>query len=69
MSNATHTIIGLFGGVSALAKAVGRTPSTVDYWRQTGRIPEKNRDEVAKALRVSFPSAVDEVVARAIAGQ
>lgn len=69
MSNATHTIIGLFGGVSALAKAVGRTPSTVDYWRQAGRIPEKNRDEVRKALLVSFPSSVDAVVEKAVAGQ
>jgi len=69
MTNATHTIIGLFGGVSALARAVGRTPSTVDYWRQTGRIPEKNRDEVAKALLVSLPSSVEAVVAKAVAGQ
>lgn len=69
MSNATHTIISLFGGVSALAKAVGRTPSTVDYWRQTGRIPEKNRAEVTKALLVSFPSSVGLVVDRAIAGE
>lgn len=65
MTNATHTIIGLFGGVSHLARAIKRRPSTVQYWADTGRIPAKNREDVLSALRAIAP----EVVERAIEGE
>lgn len=59
MSNATQTIIDLFGGVSGLASAIGRRPSTVQYWSDRGYIPAKNHDVVVAALRKHAPKAVD----------
>lgn len=62
MVNATQIIISAFGGVSALARAIGRTPSTVQYWLDQGRIPPKNRDEVVRAFREKCAEVVDAAV-------
>jgi DNA-binding transcriptional regulator YdaS (Cro superfamily) len=37
----TTQIIERFGGQSALARLIGKGPSTVQYWAKTGRIPPK----------------------------
>lgn len=37
----TTEIIERFGGQSALARLIGKGPSTVQYWAKTGRIPAK----------------------------
>lgn len=37
----TPEIIERFGGQSALARLIGKGPSTVQYWAKTGRIPSK----------------------------
>src|SRR5437762_2085684 len=37
----TAEIIERFGGQSALARLIGKGPSTVQYWAKTGRIPAK----------------------------
>jgi len=34
-------VIARFGGQSALARLIGKNPSTVQYWARTGRIPAK----------------------------
>jgi len=62
MANAAQIIIELFGGVSAFSRAVNRTPSTVQYWKEKGCIPSKNRDEVVAALRKRAPDLVDVAV-------
>lgn len=32
----------VFGGVCALARAIGKTPGRVSHWRRTGRIASDN---------------------------
>src|SRR5947209_7759671 len=39
--NAARTIVDKFGGQSALAKLLGKTQSTVQYWVKSGAIPGK----------------------------
>lgn len=63
MKTATQTIIDLFGGVSGLALAIGRRPSTVQYWRDQDRIPPKNHAEVVAAVREHAPKVVEAAVA------
>lgn len=31
-------VVSVFGGVCALARAIGKTPGRVSHWRRTGRI-------------------------------
>lgn len=42
-------ILKSFGGVTALAKALGRAPTTVQYWKDTGCIPQGNWKAVISA--------------------
>lgn len=42
-------IIGLFGGQTALARLLGKHPSTPQYWLASGRIPEKWHAEILAA--------------------
>jgi hypothetical protein len=44
--NGAERIIQKFGGNSALARALGKGPSTVRYWAQTGRIPAKRQGDI-----------------------
>jgi hypothetical protein len=39
--NTAQGIIERFGGVSALARLLGKAPSTVQYWLRRGTIPAK----------------------------
>lgn len=52
-------VITSFGGVSALAKALGhKNVTTVDGWKRSGRIPEWRRHEIIEAAKrdqVSLP--------------
>lgn len=48
----TETIIGLFGGINAMARALGhRNASTVQGWKESGRIPRWRRLEVIAAAQ------------------
>jgi hypothetical protein len=51
MNTATRIIDGKFGGVRAAAKKGGWAPSTVQSWKDAGRIPAKRQDEVLAAGR------------------
>jgi hypothetical protein len=39
--NAADTVIAKFGGPAALARIIGKGPSTISYWRKSGMIPAK----------------------------
>jgi hypothetical protein len=47
--DAVKTIEAL-GGLSATARALGLTVSTVQYWRDTKKIPKWRLESVARAL-------------------
>lgn len=52
MTANVDNIIGKFGGVSALAKALGhRHPSTVQGWKAKGIIPPRRYIEILVAAR------------------
>ncbi len=48
MNNAT-AIIQAFGGLSKAASAIGAPVSTVQHWRDTGRIPRWREQQVREA--------------------
>lgn len=47
--NAAQSIIEKFGGQTALAKALGKTQSTVQHWAKTGIIPAQRHASILKA--------------------
>lgn len=49
--NSAQTIISRFGGQTALAEAIGKPQSTVQYWNRTGFIPVKWQALVLEAAR------------------
>ncbi len=55
MTTTTHqspadVVIGIFGGVSATAEALGLRPSTVSCWRlRNGRIPSTKQVDILRA--------------------
>lgn len=42
-------IIARFGGINSLARAIGRQPSTVQFWKERGAIPDRRYREVLAA--------------------
>lgn len=42
-------IVGRFGGIAALAHAIGRPPSTVQGWKERGRIPVDHWPQILTA--------------------
>lgn len=59
--NATDTIIGKFGGLTELSKALGhKHPTTVQGWKARGHIPAKQIPlviEAGKALGIAIAHA------------
>jgi hypothetical protein len=49
MTTAISKIIDAFGGVRPFARAIGKSPSTVQYWIERGGIPGNARDTVMQA--------------------
>lgn len=49
--NSAERIIDKFGGKSALARALGKAPSTTRYWAQTGRVPAKYHSDILALAR------------------
>lgn len=49
MTTAISKIIDAFGGVRPFARAIGKSPSTVQYWIERGGIPASARDTVVQA--------------------
>src|SRR5665213_2435352 len=49
--NPAKTIIDRFGGQTALAEAIGKPQSTVQYWSRTGSIPAKWHPLVIEAAQ------------------
>ena len=57
--NTTHPAdlaIKALGGVRSMARKLGRDPSAVSRWRQTGRIPSSQQ---RKVLELAWASGVD----------
>lgn len=54
MGTAIELIIGKFGGVRPMARAIGRpsSPATVQYWKRQGYLPRTALPEVEAALIV-----------------
>lgn len=48
---ASQWVIERFGGQSALARLIGKNPSTVQHWARTGRIPAKWHGEILRVAR------------------
>lgn len=44
--DSAHRVIEKFGGQSALARLLGKSPSTVQYWAKTGKIPAKWQEKL-----------------------
>jgi hypothetical protein len=49
--DSAQRIIGKFGGQSALARMLGKSPSTVQYWTKTGTIPAKWQGRILALAR------------------
>lgn len=49
--NAADRVISRFGGQSALARLIGKRPSTVQHWSQTGIVPSKWQPIILEAAR------------------
>jgi hypothetical protein len=49
--NSAERIMDKFGGKSALARALGKSPSTVGYWAKTGTIPAKWQGQILALAR------------------
>ena len=49
--NSSHRVIAKFGGQSALARMIGKGPSTVQHWAKTGMIPSKWQNELLDLAR------------------
>jgi hypothetical protein len=61
MREATERVIGLFGGITGLARALGhRHPTTVQGWRDRGRVPSEQIPEVIDAGRKAGVSLTHE---------
>lgn len=60
----THVVIH-FGGTNSFARAIGEPPNTVQYWIESGQIPNNRAKKVAAAMR----SRCGEVVRAAVAGE
>lgn len=64
MSNPAAKIIEKFGGLSALAKALGhKNSSTVQGWKERGLIPQKKWGAVLEAAkRAKVRVSIDEII-------
>lgn len=52
--NNIEPVIEMFGGITALARALGhKYPTTVQGWKKRGKIPEKQRASVLKAAKAN----------------
>lgn len=65
--NSAQRVISKFGGQSRLASLLGKTPSTVQYWAQTGAIPAKYRNQLLalakeQAIELYPGDFVDDVI-------
>jgi len=49
--NSAERIMDKFGGKSALARSLGKSPSTVQYWAKTGTIPAKWQGQILALAR------------------
>jgi hypothetical protein len=49
--DSAQRIVEKFGGQSALARLLGKSPSTVQYWTKTGKIPAKWQGELLALAR------------------
>jgi hypothetical protein len=47
--NIAAAVIAKFGGLKKASKAIGAPPSTIQSWREAGRIPRWRRAEVIAA--------------------
>ncbi len=65
MENVAARIIGLFGGQTALANALGmRHPSTVHGWKVRGVVPARRQADVLRAAReAGLPLTADDFIA------
>lgn len=70
MKPAIETIFETFGGIRPFARAIGRTASTVQYWREAQFLPRSERERVTGALieRGMAKRKAERTVERAIAG-
>lgn len=50
MKPAIEVIIDTFGGLRPFARAIGKTASTVQYWKEASFLPRTERDAVIAAL-------------------
>lgn len=56
MQNDVRKIIDLFGGLTKMAQALSRPISTVQYWKETSRIPSVDQPKVLdKAQQLGLP--------------
>ena len=49
VTSATGLVLTRFGGVNALARALGKTPSTIQRWKVSGTIPLEHWPAVSQA--------------------
>jgi len=60
----THVVIH-FGGTNAFARAIDEPPNTVQYWIESGQLP----DDRARKIVAAMKTRCAEVVRAAIAGE
>ena len=61
--NPAEMAILAFGGLSNLAKAVGRSPAAVVRWRKVGRIPATVQEQVYReALRCDLDLTCEDLI-------
>lgn len=66
---AVSHIVQQFGSIRAFARAIGEPNNTVQYWVETGRIPEEASEKVGNAMKARIPeilrlAALGEVMRR-----
>lgn len=49
VASVTGLVLARFGGVNRLARALGKTPSTVQRWKESGTIPLEHWSAVSQA--------------------
>jgi hypothetical protein len=70
MRPAIDVIMAAFGGLRPFARAIGKTASTVQYWKDEGFLPRDQREPVLAALidRGTPKRRAERLVEKAIAG-
>lgn len=48
-------IVQQFGSIRAFARAIDEPNNTVQYWVETGRIPEESAEKIGNAMKARVP--------------